>query len=106
MSPDTAFYVLDVLNAGGILGRIAPAYLSDAFGRFNVLIPSAFLAGLSTLVLWTFAKSLVAVMMYAAVYGFFSGAFNALIIPCIGQISHISEIGVRMGLLYSVLSFP
>ncbi|KAI0698102.1 MFS general substrate transporter [Cytidiella melzeri] len=106
VSPTTAFYVLSVLNAGGIIGRILPATLSDAFGRYNLLIPCAFLAGLSTLAIWSFADSLVTIMLYAAVYGFFSGAFNALIVPCIAQISDIREIGLRIGMLYSILSFP
>jgi MFS family permease len=106
VSPDTAFYVLAVLNAGGILGRVMPAVLSDVLGRFNILVPSAALAGLSTLLVWTFARSLPAIMAYAALYGFFSGAFNALIVPCIAQISGIREIGLRIGMLYSILSFP
>lgn len=93
------------MNAGGILGRLAPAFLADVLGRFNVIVPCAFLAGLSTLVIWTFSRSLVAIMLFAVVYGFFSGAFNALIIPCIAQISEIREIGVRIGILYSIISF-
>lgn len=102
----TAFYVLSVLNAGGIVGRIIPATLSDTFGRFNLLVPCAFLAGLSTLMVWSFADTLVKIMLYAIVYGFFSGAFNALVVPCIAQISDIREIGMRIGMLYSILSFP
>ena len=103
---DTAFYVLAVLNAGSILGRVAPAMLSDACGRFNILAPSVFCAGLATLVFWPFARSVAPVMVYAATYGFFSGAFNALIMPCIAQVSEIREIGSRIGMLYSIISFP
>ncbi|CAL1713796.1 unnamed protein product [Somion occarium] len=106
LSPSLAFTVLAVLNGGGILGRLAPPCLSDALGRFNLLIPSAFLAGLCTLVFWSFAKTTAEIMLYAILYGFFSGAFNALIIPCIAQISDIREIGVRIGILYSIISFP
>ena len=100
------FYVLSVMNAGGILGRVAPSALSDSLGRFNILVPCAFLTGLSMLVFWPFATNLTAIMLFAAVYGFFSGAFNALIIPCIVQISDIREIGTRVGILYSIISFP
>ena len=103
---DTAFYVLAVLNAGSVLGRVAPAHFADAFGRFALLVPCAFLAGLSTLVLWPAAHSLVPLLAYAALYGLFSGAFNALIVPCIAQVSDIREIGLRIGMLYSILSFP
>ncbi len=106
ISPDTAFYVLAVLNAGSVLGRIAPAHFADAFGRFALLVPCAALAGLSTLLLWPAAHSLVPLAAYAALYGLFSGAFNALIVPCIAQISDIREIGMRIGILYSIISFP
>ncbi|KAI0694929.1 MFS general substrate transporter [Cerioporus squamosus] len=106
ISPDTAFYVLAVLNAGSVLGRIAPAHFADAFGRFALLVPCAALAGLSTLLLWPAAHSFVPLAAYAALYGLFSGAFNALIVPCIAQISDIREIGMRIGLLYSIISFP
>ena len=85
---------------------VAPSALSDSLGRFNILVPCAFLTGLSMLVFWPFATNLVAIMLFAAVYGFFSGAFNALIIPCIVQISDIREIGTRVGILYSIISFP
>ncbi|KAL0960544.1 hypothetical protein HGRIS_005582 [Hohenbuehelia grisea] len=100
------FYVLAVLNAGGIIGRTAPAYLSDVVGRFNILVPSAFLSGLSCLVFWFFAKGIVSVMLFAATYGFLSGAFISLINPCVAQISDIREIGTRIGMLYTMISFP
>jgi hypothetical protein len=49
---------------------------------------------------------LVALMLFAAVYGFFSGAFISLITPCVAQISDISQIGTRIGMLYSIISVP
>ena len=101
-----SFYTLAVMNAGGVLGRIAPAYLSDKIGRFNLLIPSAFFSGLSCLVFWFFAKSLVSVMLFSVVYGFFSGSFVSVVNPCVAQISEMSQMGTRMGVLYSIFSFP
>ena len=94
------------MNAGGVLGRIAPAYLSDRLGRFNLLVPSAFLSGLSCLVFWFFAKSLVSVMLFSVVYGFLSGSFVSVINPCVAQISEMSQMGTRTGMLYSIISFP
>lgn len=94
------------MNMGGIFGRIAPAWLSDTVGRFNLLAPSAFLSGLSCLVFWLFAKSLVSIMAFAMTYGFFSGAFISVITPCIAQISDITVIGTRIGMLYSIISVP
>ncbi|KAF5374180.1 hypothetical protein D9615_008864 [Tricholomella constricta] len=106
ISSQKTFYVLAVMNAGGVFGRIAPGYLSDTLGRFNLLIPSAFFSGLSCLVFWMFTKSLVSLMVFAALYGFFSGAFISVITPCVAQISDIRQIGTRMGMLYSIISFP
>ena len=94
------------MNAGGVLGRFVPPLLSDMFGCYNVMFPSVFLMGLLTLVFWPFATTVASIMLFAAIYGFFAGAFNALIVPCIAQISDIREIGVRIGLLYSIISFP
>ncbi|KIY52448.1 MFS general substrate transporter [Fistulina hepatica ATCC 64428] len=106
ISPAMTFYVLSVLNAGGIFGRIAPASLSDAVGRFNLIVPAALLSGVACLVFWLFAKTLVPIMLFAAVYGFLSGAFIALITPCVAQISELRVIGTRIGMLYTIVSVP
>ncbi|KAJ7822973.1 MFS general substrate transporter [Mycena olivaceomarginata] len=100
------FIVLAVMNAGGVIGRIAPAYLSDHIGRFNLLAPAAFLSGLLCVLFWIFARSLVPLMLFAAAYGFTSGAFISVITPCVAQISDIRQIGSRIGILYSIISFP
>ncbi|PPQ80776.1 hypothetical protein CVT25_001913 [Psilocybe cyanescens] len=101
-----SFYVLAVMNAGGVLGRVAPAVLSDSIGRFNLLTPSAFFSGVSCVAFWLFAKSLVSIMLFSSIYGFFSGAFISLITPCVAQISDIRVIGTRIGMLYTIISFP
>ncbi|KAJ6549934.1 MFS general substrate transporter [Mycena capillaripes] len=101
-----SFIVLAIMNAGGVIGRVAPAYLSDRIGRFNLLVPAAFLSGLLSVLFWLFARSLVPLMLFAAAYGFASGAFISVITPCVAQISDIRQIGSRIGLLYSVISFP
>jgi predicted MFS family arabinose efflux permease len=101
-----AIYVLAVMNAGGVLGRIAPAFLSDLLGRFNILFPAAFLSGMASLLFWQFSHSFLTIMLFSGTYGFFSGAFISLVTPCIAQISPVEEIGARIGLLYSVISIP
>ena len=109
-----AFYLLAVMNAGGVLGRSAPAYVSDTIGRFNLLTPAAFLSGLSCVTLWLFLASntggqelaLAGIVVFSVVFGFFSGAFISLVNPCVAQISDIGIIGTRIGVLYSVISFP
>ncbi|KAF7298577.1 Monocarboxylate permease-like protein [Mycena indigotica] len=103
----TDFLVLAILNAGGVIGRVAPACLSDVIGRFNILGPAAFLCGLLCLVMWLFAgSSLALLLVFAASYGFASGTFISLITPCVAQISDMRQIGCRIGLLYSAISVP
>ncbi|KAF7320498.1 Monocarboxylate permease-like protein [Mycena chlorophos] len=104
---ETGFLVLAILNAGGVLGRIAPAILSDALGRFNILAPTALISGVLCLTMWLLAgSSLPVLLVFAATYGFSSGAFISLITPCVAQISDVRQIGGRIGLLYSVISVP
>ncbi|KAJ7132725.1 major facilitator superfamily domain-containing protein [Mycena filopes] len=106
ISAHYTFIVLAVMNAGGVIGRVAPNILSDRIGRFNLLVPASFLSGLLCVCFWLFARSLVPLMLFAAAYGFSSGAFISVITPCVAQISDIRQIGSRIGLLYSIISFP
>jgi MFS family permease len=106
LSSNTAFCVLSIMNAGGIFGRVAPAWLSDKIGRFNLLCPSAFLCGLTCLVFWMFGKDSVSIALFAALYGLLSGALISVINPCVAQISDMREIGTRIGALYTLISVP
>ena len=107
ISSTTAFYTLSVMNGAGFFGRLLPTYLSDLCGRFNLLIPSAFLSGLLCCCLWPFCdEDLVKIMAFSAVYGLFSSAFISLVNPCVAQISQPGQFGTRMGALYSLISLP
>jgi len=101
-----SFYLPAFMNAGGVVGRVLPAIVSDRIGRFNLLVPSTLLSGLFCVTLWLGADSPIRVIMFCILYGFSSGSFISLITPCIAQISEIREIGTRIGLLYTVISIP
>jgi MFS family permease len=106
MTPQEAIYVLSIMNAFGVFGRTAPAYLADIIGHFNILFPAAFFSGLSCLTLWLFATTHAEIMIFAAVYGFWSGAFSSVVTPCVARISEIDEVGTRFGMLFSFVSIP
>ena len=99
-----ASYLLAILNAVSILGRTLPGWLGDRYGRFNVLIVMNFLSGIIVLALWLPAKATAPVIVFAALYGFSSGAFVGMIPACVAQISDIRQIGVRSGTLFAVVS--
>ncbi|KAG6371727.1 major facilitator superfamily domain-containing protein [Boletus reticuloceps] len=106
MSSKAAFSVLSIMNAGSVFGRIAPAWLSDKIGCFNLLCPCAFLSGLTCLVFWMFGEGPISIIVFAALYGLLSGAIISVVNPCVSQISHMREIGTCIGPLYTLISVP
>lgn len=100
-----SFYIVSATNGGSIIGRIVPALISDMVGRFNIAAPVALLMGLLSIIVWRFAQSVGAVFAFGTFYGCFAGAFLAMQIPCVTQISKMEVVGTRIGILYSVSSF-
>ncbi|KAI1139106.1 MFS general substrate transporter [Hypoxylon sp. FL0543] len=93
-------YLLPIINAVSIPGRILPGFLGDRFGRFNVMIFISGLSGVITLALWVPGKSTATTVVYGAVFGFASGGFISLLPAVVAQISDIREIGTRTGIAF------
>ncbi|KAI1817670.1 monocarboxylate permease-like protein [Poronia punctata] len=102
ISPTLVPYLLPIVNAVSILGRIIPGIIADRVGRFNVVILIASLSGIITLALWVPGKSTATTIVYGAAFGFTSGGFISLLPTIIAQISDIREIGARSGALLFV----
>jgi hypothetical protein len=94
------------MNAGSVVGRPIPGLLADILGCYNLNVPNMLMAGLLTLTIWLTSRTYVSLMCYAAFYGVFSGALIALNPPCVARISRIDQIGMRVGLMFAMLSFP
>lgn len=124
MSTRLAGYLISILNAAryatpsilahrnaqllmfhSIFGRIIPGILADKFGRFNMQLFMSFFAGIIVLALALPASSNAAFIVFAILYGFASGAYVSLAPAQIAYISKVEQIGVRMGVLFSVVSF-
>ena len=113
------FYILSVMNGAGTLGRILPAILSDLYGRFNLIIMTTLLAGVSCLALWlpvatiatgpndgVSSEEVILVIAFGVTYGLFSGGFVSLVNPCMLQISPRGQEGTRSGALNTFLAVP
>jgi len=50
-NPNLAFYLLSIINAASIFGRIIPGFVGDMIGPMNMIIPCALLAGVLSLCL-------------------------------------------------------
>jgi len=105
MSVDLSNYLISILNAASIFGRIIPGYIGDKIGRFNMMVIISYLSAVLVFALWTPSSGSVPIILFAALYGFSTGAFVSLAPALVAQISDIREFGVRSGALFAVVSF-
>lgn len=104
--PATGFYLISLLNAFSCLGRVLPGLIADRVGRFNTLLVMIILNLLVLLTIWLpfGASSLPALFAFAALFGFGSGSWMALMPVCIGQLCPAREFGTHFGASYFVAS--
>ncbi|ORY92800.1 major facilitator superfamily domain-containing protein [Leucosporidium creatinivorum] len=90
--------VLSILNASSFFGRLGLTYAADSLGTFTVLATCT--GGISVLIFALYgATSPAGVIIFAILFGFFTGSFFALLSPLlISTADDISEIGMRQGL--------
>ncbi len=106
MDVDLAQYLVAILNAASLFGRLTSGFFSDKLGKFNTFSISCYGAGLFTLALWIPSTSQAGTIAYAALFGFFSGAYVSLIGALVAQISPLPEIGFRTGITFLVAALP
>ncbi|KAF2660427.1 MFS general substrate transporter [Lophiostoma macrostomum CBS 122681] len=100
-----AFYLLAIMNATSIFGRIIPNYVADKVGPFNVVIPCTVVTSVLCFCFITVSSS-AGIVVLMGFYGFFSGSFVSLP-PTI--IVHLSlnardKIGTRLGQSFAVIA--
>lgn len=98
------FYLLPILNAASIAGRILPNFLTDKVGPLDILIPASLASGILALC-WIGIRNLPGMVVFAILYGFFSGGFVSL--PPVALVSltpDLRTLGTRMGQAFFVSS--
>lgn len=110
-SETTSYALITATNAVGILGRYIPGYIADRhLGRFNVVIITVLLAGLSNLIIWLpFGGHVGALWAYVCIYGFATGSILSLTPVCVGQISRTEDFGKRYSTAYflqAIITIP
>ncbi|KAI0047179.1 MFS general substrate transporter [Auriscalpium vulgare] len=102
MDPTFAFYTLTIMNGAGIPGRILPNLLAETYGPVNMIAVASI--GCAILA-WSFfaVKSVGGVVAFAIIYGFFAGAWFALLSPVLSKMSkNEKELGIRMGFAFAL----
>ncbi|KAI0892954.1 major facilitator superfamily domain-containing protein [Annulohypoxylon nitens] len=105
MPIDLTNYLVPIINAASIFGRIFPAHLGDVYGVFNVCIVFTLFSGVISLALWLPAASTAPIIVFAVLYGFASGLTLAIIPALVASISDIHKLGFRVGTLYAFSAF-
>ena len=97
MDRNLALYLLAIVNAGSVFGRIIPSYFADKIGPLNIFIPFAFITALLTFS-WIAIKDPAGLVVFCVLYGFFSGTFVSLPGPMGVSLSpNMKTIGRRLG---------
>ncbi|KAK0615269.1 major facilitator superfamily domain-containing protein [Bombardia bombarda] len=100
-----AFYLLTILNAGSVFGRVVPNYFADKIGPLNIMIIACFVSSLLSFC-WIAVNSKAGIIVFCILYGFFSGSFVSLPAPTIASLSpNMSVVGARMGTSFAVAGF-
>ncbi|KAJ6779436.1 hypothetical protein PWT90_10268 [Aphanocladium album] len=98
MTKSLAQYLVSVYNGASLVGRLSSGILADKFGRFNAFVASCYVAGVLVLAMWIPGTGNAVTIAFAAMFGLFSGAYIALLVALIAQVSPIREIGYRNGI--------
>ena len=103
-SQNLGFYLLPILNAASIFGRIIPNFIADKAGALNILVPCCFAASILSFA-WIGIDKAPGLIVFAILYGFFSGAFVSLPPTAVVALSpHLGVIGTRMGMCFALAS--
>jgi MFS family permease len=68
------------------------------------MYPTAFLLGSTSLVLWLPSTTVAPLILFACLFGFFSGMFVTVTSPVIARISPEDKLGARIGAFFSVVA--
>ncbi|KAF2472200.1 MFS general substrate transporter [Lindgomyces ingoldianus] len=95
-----------VLNLGQALGRPPIGYFSDSFGRVNMAGTMTFLAGLFSLLVWSFANSFGVLIFFAIVGGTVAGTFWTVVAPVWTEILGLVDLPSSLSITWMVLVLP
>ncbi|KAI0314322.1 MFS general substrate transporter [Amylostereum chailletii] len=100
-SDKLAFYFVPILNAASIFGRIIPNFLADKTGPLNMLIPCSIISAILALC-WIRIHNVAGLVVFAILYGFFSGTFVSLPPSTVVSLSpDLKSVGTRMGMSFA-----
>jgi len=105
-SEDMAFYLVAIMQAGSLLGRIGPGYFADRTGPLNMFIAACFSAGILVFC-WIAIENTAGMVVFAALYGTAFGLAMAMAAMCVLSLikGQMARFGTTLGMCL-LLSSP
>jgi predicted MFS family arabinose efflux permease len=104
VSYPTSINLLMIMNGMGLVGRLIPGYIADAYlGPYNTLIPLCLITSL-ILYCWAAVDSVASLYAFATLYGFFSGGFQGLFPAVLSSLTKdMGKVGTRNGMGFGIV---
>jgi MFS family permease len=98
ISRDLSFYMLIIMNAGSIPGRVIPSIIADRIGNMSVMIPSVLLTGILMLA-WISVESQSGLIAISVFVGLTSGSIQAVLPATVAFLCpDLSKLGTNIGM--------
>jgi predicted MFS family arabinose efflux permease len=98
MSRDLSFYMLIIMNAGSVPGRVMPSIIADKIGNLSVMIPSVLLTGILMLA-WISVESQSGLIAISVFVGLTSGSIQAVLPATVAFLCpDLSKLGTNIGM--------
>ncbi|KAH6647040.1 major facilitator superfamily domain-containing protein [Truncatella angustata] len=106
LGDDFSFYILTILNAASVFGRLLPGYWADVIGPFNSNMLSVFVTIVACFGVWLPAgHTLPGIVIFAVLFGFGTGSNISITPVCVGKLCHTQNYGRYYATCYTVVSF-
>lgn len=96
------------LGSGSAVARTSAGFLSDRYGRFNIMILTLTFSLIVTFAVWLpvgLGDQVVLFYFFAALFGIGSGSIISMAPVCFGQLCKADQYGQYYGTSYSVVAF-
>lgn len=98
LSPDFSFYMLIIMNAGSVPGRVLTSMIADKIGNLSVMIPSVLLTGIFMLA-WISVNSQAGLIAISVFVGLASGSIQAVLPATVAFLCpDLSKLGTNIGM--------
>jgi MFS family permease len=93
-------YLVTLLSAGSIVGRIGPNYIADKIGPLNIWLSCTIISAILMYVMLGI-RTLGGLITFAALYGLFSGGLVSVAPSAIVSLTKdMTRVGTRMGMIF------